>query len=528
MTCIYHLSDPTGHVDDYVVFFLREIKKVADKIVVVANEGLPSACISLLSEAADAIITAGNVSRKEAFRIGLSEFRQDVSASIDNIVYADDSIFGPFYPIERVMKEGLIGEIEKEAAGRDLCEHSRLDLFKAGKCPFMNVDFFADSSYISRIENTLGHEASEVFRMLRRDGFYPTDMILKHLLRTKNLKDIRDTLHFNYILPSVSSIPDGDLANGMKVALIMHIHYPECVRECRTYAESMPHTSDIFITTDSEHTVSLIKEEFSILKCRKLTIKQIENRGRDVSALLVGSRDFVHDYDLVCFAHDKKSSQIAPYTIGRDFAYKCFESILSTSGYVDNIIATFKEEPLLGMLQPHPPYHGRYYIHYGDEWTINYEFTILLAEKMGINVDIRRDKTPPAPFGTMFWFKPSALKKAFLAPWGYDDYPPEPHDEDGTLLHALERLYPYIVQDAGYYVGHAAPDHLASIEEDNLAYLLQTLKNDLKITLHGSLPIPRENTGILNMVSPANAIKKKLRKAIKDKKRKRDNMERYR
>ena len=42
----------------------------------------------------------------------------------------------------------------------------------------------------------------------------------------------------------------------------------------------------------------------------------IQNRGRDVSALLVATKKFIMNYDYVCFMHDKKVTQLKPETIG--------------------------------------------------------------------------------------------------------------------------------------------------------------------------------------------------------------------
>ena len=39
------------------------------------------------------------------------------------------------------------------------------------------------------------------------------------------------------------------------------------------------------------------------------------------------------NYDIVCFAHDKKTTQLKPHCIGEGFAYKCFENILGTKEY---------------------------------------------------------------------------------------------------------------------------------------------------------------------------------------------------
>ena len=60
------------------------------------------------------------------------------------------------------------------------------------------------------------------------------------------------------------------------------------------------------------------------------------------------------DYDLVCFAHDKKTKQFKPFTIGKSFSYKCFENILGSKSDVENIIATFKSNKRLGVLTPPP------------------------------------------------------------------------------------------------------------------------------------------------------------------------------
>ena len=58
---------------------------------------------------------------------------------------------------------------------------------------------------------------------------------------------------------------------------------------------------------------------------------------------------------------------------------------------------------------------------------------------------------PIAPLGTMFWFRPDALRLLFTKGWRFSDFSEEPNDNDGTILHAVERLYPFVAQDSGYY-----------------------------------------------------------------------------
>lgn len=220
----------------------------------------------------------------------------------------------------------------------------------------------------------------------------------------------------------------------------------------------------------------IIEETFSVLE-NNVKVILIENRGRDVSALLVGTKDFIMDYDYVCFVHDKKVTQLSPQTVGAGFSYKCFENLLPTKEFVQNVIRTFEENPRAGLLTPPPPNHGDYYITLGLEWGKNYDITVELAEKLGITVPIDKKKEPIAPLGTMFWFRPKALKLLFDQDWEYKDFPAEPNKIDGTLLHAVERIYSYVVQQEGYYPAWIFSEKGAQIEVTNLNYMVRGLNN---------------------------------------------------
>lgn len=104
------------------------------------------------------------------------------------------------------------------------------------------------------------------------------------------------------------------------------------INTCIEYAKSMPDYADIIITTGSEKNIELIKKKAKELDSRKVDVVLAENRGRDVSALLVAAAPYIKNYDLVCFAHDKKTKQMKPYTVGKSFSYKCFENILARKG----------------------------------------------------------------------------------------------------------------------------------------------------------------------------------------------------
>ena len=54
------------------------------------------------------------------------------------------------------------------------------------------------------------------------------------------------------------------------------------------------------------------------------------------------------------------------------------------------------------------------------------------------------------PVGNMFWARTTALKPLFDLGLAWDDYPSEPVPYDGSLLHALERILPFVTENTGF------------------------------------------------------------------------------
>lgn len=75
---------------------------------------------------------------------------------------------------------------------------------------------------------------------------------------------------------------------------------------------------------------------------------------------------------------------------------------------------------------PPSPNHGNFYQIIGQEWASNFDNTRALAYRLGLNVDVRADREPITPLGTMFWFRPEALRALLDYPWTYEDFPQEP------------------------------------------------------------------------------------------------------
>lgn len=554
---VYTFHDKDGIVDECVITFLKELKKVSEYLQVVVCEKILSDDMGRLEAVADKVV------HQEDTGASGDRYTRNVEKALysqfDEIIYCDDVFFGPLHSFETmfsamkardvdiwspvlacagqflvirkcvfenedmlsrladihqpgfnvaetVKKQGFIFESyvdESEFAGctEDPLRDFPLYMVKDKKCPIVKRDIFK-RKYDEVFEKSNGDAARKLMVYLRDSSGYDTAQIWEHLLRTCNMADLKKTMQLNYVLSS--RLPKARKHTINKIALTMHIYYEDQAEMCRAYAESMPEGTDVFITVPTEEKKKNAEKVFKDFPY-KTEFRVIGNRGRDVGAFLTAVKDVVFDYDLVCKMHDKKVTQVKPMSLGASWAYKCFENMLKNKTYVENIIATFEEEPNLGMLHPPIPHHGPYYPIAGrGEWGPNYQPTKALAEKIGIRADIREDKEPIAPLGAMFWFRPQALKSIFACDWEYEDYPEEPIADDATLLHAIERLYPFCVQEQGYYPAWVMADTFARIELDNWEFLNHEFIK-AEMDLLGSHLSFKELTGALAKQKPDQA-----------------------
>ena len=72
------------------------------------------------------------------------------------------------------------------------------------------------------------------------------------------------------------------------------------------------------------------------------------------------------------------------------------------------------------------------------------------ADERALAAGLEADVRALASFGERSVARPEALAPFLKLAWSWDDYPPEPLPNDGTMLHAIERLLPFAAQKQGY------------------------------------------------------------------------------
>lgn len=260
----------------------------------------------------------------------------------------------------------------------------------------------------------------------------------------------------------------------IKAAVFVHLFYIEQVQIYRNYLEQVPYFIDIIVISSNEEILESFREE-RFIKIRK------ENRGRDISALLVAAKKLIFDYEYVCFLHDKKEKSREQKDYVDLWIKNLWGNMLQSKTYIYNVLDAFQDNRI-GMLVPLPPYGKDKGAWLRGAWGENYENVKRLAQDLNISGNICFEK-PPVTYSTVFWVRSAVLKKLFLRDWKYTDFPEEPMRNDGEINHAIERIMQYVVEDAGYETKILLSASFASSFISQLHSEMNGLWNQLDATL---------------------------------------------
>ncbi|WP_186802655.1 rhamnan synthesis F family protein [Lacrimispora celerecrescens] len=276
----------------------------------------------------------------------------------------------------------------------------------------------------------------------------------------RNVSDIKRDKNLNFILSNKYINNINDTIAQKEMAVFIHMHYEDTVKYYFKYIINIPEPIDIYITVSNKATKAKIFECIKEYRMKNCFLIDKNNRGRDISALLVACRNKILEYQYICFAHDKKEKSDYTKTDTQFWIEGLWENTMGSTEYIYNIKELFVNNKKLGIIFPPNPLSDQISLSMVNTWFKNFDLTRKLAEELGLVCNISEDK-PPIALGTVFWCRVAALRKLFIKEWDYEDFPDEPLPHDGTISHAIERILAYVAQDAGYLAGITMTDTYA-------------------------------------------------------------------
>jgi lipopolysaccharide biosynthesis protein len=198
------------------------------------------------------------------------------------------------------------------------------------------------------------------------------------------------------------------------------------------------------LTTNSQDKAAALELATAGFRKGSVRISVIPNRGRDVGAFITGvGAKVAGQYDIIGHLHSKRSLFMRDDRIGERWREFILQHLVGGQHpMMDVIIGRMVNDQALGLVFPDDPHLS--------EWDADRAIGEEFAARMGI-----REPLPPFfsfPLGTMFWARSAALAPLFRLGLTWADYPEEPVPIDGTILHGLERLLPFVTQHSGYRI----------------------------------------------------------------------------
>lgn len=271
-----------------------------------------------------------------------------------------------------------------------------------------------------------------VRRIRRRE-----DLFIVHIEGCADSLRKKESYDFSLKLPLDFQVPP----HSMRLAAVVHVFYPELVPEIRTALNNVPGTIDVYVSTTEDEKKRQIEQAFEGFSKGKVEVRVFPNRGRDIAPAFIGFRDIYKDYDACVHLHTKKSPHAADKLFGwREYLY---HNLLGSPEIVGGILNLLSVQ---GYGAVFPQYYAP--LRESINWGQDYELVRKLLARLGIVIDNRYLLEFPA--GSMFWYRPQAIKPLLDSGMTFQDFPDEAGQIDGTIAHAIERSFLYIVESEGF------------------------------------------------------------------------------
>lgn len=293
--------------------------------------------------------------------------------------------------------------------------------------------------------------------IIKATSSYDVNLINQNINRTVKPRDLYTNLEQLRILPTEYHFREnyGDEKHNLSVAVVAHVYYSDMWDELYSFIKNIPCEFDLYISTSTQSDAEVLREHTKKLK-QNVDIRVVEeNRGRDMSSLFITFKDVgLNDkYDYICRLHTKKMSEDGfarnEFSKVNVFKHHLYENLLGTPEYISNLLGFMRNNSDIGIVCPPVMHIGNHTMGHG--WGAVKTQVSALCKDLDIVVPLD-DDTPVAVYGTMFWFKPQALRPLFQRNWKWNDFDEEPVLAGEGIIPVLERVICCVAKNEGYSI----------------------------------------------------------------------------
>ena len=236
------------------------------------------------------------------------------------------------------------------------------------------------------------------------------------------------------------------------IAVQAHIFYKELLFEIIAKTNNIPLKFDLFVSTIPEGDMNIFEQHIKFYsKASNYEIFYTNNKGRDVLPFILQMKTKIKKYKYICHIHTKKSNHVL--ISGEGWRSYLYENLLGDSVVISRILFDFENIEKLGFIFPEPYYDV--IKHYTNFESINFKYhepnkkymNFLLAKIFKLS---KTGEKLLFPVGNMFWAKTKSIHQIFIIKIK-NLFPKELGQINDTIMHAIERIWLYLVKKNGYY-----------------------------------------------------------------------------
>ena len=242
-----------------------------------------------------------------------------------------------------------------------------------------------------------------------------------------------------------SARSDVRFAEPSRVAVVMHVHYPELAEEIIDRLNHIPVAFDLLVTNSSGCQFAL--PDRLPRNVRNHAVLDVENHGRDILPLVaLVNADLLAPYQVVLKVHTKRSQWREDHSLhgnGDSWRAELLDALLGGDEQVRGILASMVEDRNLGVITAPGSVLDE------AAWGDNEPIAVELLRRLELDL---RPADLRFPAGSMYWIRGFVLQGLRGLNLTRDDFESEVGQDNLTTAHALERLIGVLTLEAGLRV----------------------------------------------------------------------------